>query len=570
MHGEPGGHLQQLLAQLAQPIGGHGRAHLGARRAVELVLAGAFAVATVLGRGGDLRLQALVQERQVVPHALRLLVDLLLGDDAVGHEPLGPQLRDAFLRLDRRVHLRLGVGGLVGLVVSEAPVADQVDQHVVAELLAEGEREPHGADAGGHVVGVDVDDRHVEALRQIRGPARRARVVGVGREADLVVRDQVHRAADLVAVERLQVERLRDHALGGEGGVAVDHDRHRRVGVLVGVRSLARGLRRARGALDDRRDVLQVARVGLEVHLDALAVGQLVGALGAVVVLHVARAPLRDRRHRLERRGALELGEDRVVGAAEVVREHVQAPAVGHPDHDLLAAVDRRQLDQLVEHRHGHVEALDRELVLAEVGLVHEALQRVDLRQAPEQRLLLLARQRLAEGAGLDVLAQPHPLAMGGDVLDLIRDRAAVGLAQVRQRVGQGRPRHVHVQDLRGDLRRDLGRQAEPLGVEAGVALGLGAERVQARREVTVAAEAREQRAGGLNRLQELLVGDRARGLLRCRGGGRGSGGGRRRGARARGRARRRAPRTRPRRSRARPAGIPRSCPGSAPTPPPG
>ena len=85
----------------------------------------------------------------------------------------------------------------------EAPVADQIDQHVVAELLAEREREPHGADTGGHVVGVDVDDRHVEALRQIRGPARRARVVGVGREADLVVRDQVHGAADLVAVERL-------------------------------------------------------------------------------------------------------------------------------------------------------------------------------------------------------------------------------------------------------------------------------------------------------------------------------------------------------------------------------
>ena len=49
----------------------------------------------------------------------------------------------------------------------EAPVADQVDQHVVAELLAEGEREAHRADAGRDVVGVDVDDRHVEALRQV-------------------------------------------------------------------------------------------------------------------------------------------------------------------------------------------------------------------------------------------------------------------------------------------------------------------------------------------------------------------------------------------------------------------
>ena len=169
--------------------------------------------------------------------------------------------------------------------------------------------------------------------------------------------------------------------------------------------------------------------------------GQLVGALRAVVVLDVAGAALRDRRHRLERRGALELGEDRVVGAAEVVREHVQPAAVGHPDDDLLAAVRGRQLDQLVEHRHGHVEALDRELVLAEVGLVHEALERVDLDQALEQRPALVARQLVAERARLDVLAQPHALAVRGDVLDLIRDRAAVGLAQVRQRVGERRAR---------------------------------------------------------------------------------------------------------------------------------
>ena len=221
----------------------------------------------------------------------------------------------------------------------------------------------------------------------------------------------------------------------------MDHDRHGRVRVLVGVRAAPRGLGGPRRALDDRRDELEVARVGLQVDADRAAVGQLVGALRAVVVLDVARAALRDRRHDLERRGALELGEDRVVGAAEVVGEHVQPAAVGHPDDDLLAAVRGRQLDQLVEHRHGHVEALDRELVLAEVGLVHEALERVDLDQPLEQRAALVVGQLVAEGAGLDVLAQPHALAVRGDVLDLVGDRAAVGLAQVRERVGQRRAR---------------------------------------------------------------------------------------------------------------------------------
>ncbi len=159
-----------------------------------------------------------------------------------------------------------------------------------------------------------------------------------------------------------------------------------------------------------------------------------------MVVLDVARAALGDRRHRLERRGALELGEDRVVGPAEVVREDVQPAAVGHADDDLLAAVGGGQLDQLVEHRDRHVQALDRELVLAEVGLVHEALERVDLDEAAQQRLRSSLVSCVSERAGLDPLAQPHALAVRGDVLDLIGDRAAVGLAQVRQRVGERRP----------------------------------------------------------------------------------------------------------------------------------
>ena len=318
-----------------------------------------------------------------------------------------------------------------------------------------------------------MDDRHVEALGQVRGPARRAGVVGVGGETDLVVHDQVHRAAHLIAVERLQVERLGHHALRRERRVAVDHDRHRRVGVLVGARAVARGLGGARRALHHRRDVLEVARIGLQVHPDRAAVGQLVGALGAVVVLDVAGPPLRDRRDRLERRGALELGEDRVVGAPEVVREHVQPPAVGHPHDDLLPADAGRQLDQLVEHRHGHVQALDRELVLAEIGLVHEALERIHLDQALEQRLALLGGQRLAEGARLDLLAQPHALAVRGDVLDLIGDRPAVGLAQVRQRLGERLARHIHAQDASRDLRHHLRRQPRGLRVQLRLALGL-------------------------------------------------------------------------------------------------
>ncbi len=419
--------------------------------------------------------------------------------------------------LDHLVHLGLGVGRLVGLVVTEAAVADQVDQHVMAELLPERERKPHRRDAGLHVVGVDVDDRYVEALCQVGCPGRRAGVLRVGGEADLVVLDQVDGAADGVAVERLEVERLGDHSLRGEGGVAVEDDRDRGVGVLVGVWALSGGLRGAGGAGGHGVDELQMGRVRLQADDDRLAALQLVGALGAVVVLDIARPALGNRRDRLERRGSLELGEDRVVGTAEVVREHVQPTTVRHADHDLAGAAGGGQLDQLIQHRDGHVESLDRELLLAQVGLVHEALERVDLRQALEQRLLLLVGERLAELPGLDLLPQPQALLVRRDVLDLVGDRAAVGLAQMRQRVGERLAGDVDAQDPGRDPGHQLGRELERLRVERRVALGLAAERIELGGQMPVRTVSLDERGRGLDGLEHLLVGNR-----RSRGRGRG------------------------------------------------
>ena len=99
--------------------------------------------------------------------------------------------------------------------------------------------------------------------------------------------------------------------------------------------------------------------------------------VGAEVVLDVAGAALRSDatasivRSPSNSRGCL-------VRAAERVREHVEAAAVRHPDHDLVRAGLGRELDRLVEHRDQHVEALDRELLLAEERAPEVALEALD------------------------------------------------------------------------------------------------------------------------------------------------------------------------------------------------
>ena len=80
----------------------------------------------------------------------------------------------------------------------------------------------------------------------------------------------------------------------------------------------------------------------------------------------------------------------------------------------------------------------------------------------------------------------------------------------MRQRVGERGAGDVDAQDLRRDALHQLGGEAERLGVERRVALGLGAQRVQAGGEVAVRAVGLDQRVGGLDGLQELLVGGAA------------------------------------------------------------
>ena len=99
-------------------------------------------------------------------------------------------------------------------------------------------------------------------------------------------------------------------------------------------------------------------------------------------------------------------------------------------------------------------------------------------------------------------------------MLDLVRDRPAVGLAHPRQDLEQRLALDADAEDLRRNLRHQLGGQVEVLRLDRRVALRLGAERVEARRQVAVGPVALEEGGRGLHRLEELRAG--LRGDARC------------------------------------------------------
>src|SRR5690606_28140281 len=108
-------------------------------------------------------------------------------------------------------------GGLVTLVVPPAPVSDQIDEEVLAELAPIGHRHLRGMQACKGVVGVHMHDRNLESLGEVASIEGRARVVRIGCVADLVVDDDMNRATGRIPLKTREVEGFGNNALSRKG-----------------------------------------------------------------------------------------------------------------------------------------------------------------------------------------------------------------------------------------------------------------------------------------------------------------------------------------------------------------
>ena len=185
---------------------------------------------------------------------LRLLVQPSLVDDPFRNQPLGVDFADRRVGLDRGVHQRLGEARLVALVVAKAAVAPHVDDDVATEGLAELDCQLAGEGDGFGIVAVDVEDRRLDRFRHVRRVGRRAAELRAGGEADLVVDDEVDRAAGAVAGQAGEAEAFGDDPLARERRVTVEQDRKDGLAMLV----LAQRLQRARLAEHHGIDGLEV------------------------------------------------------------------------------------------------------------------------------------------------------------------------------------------------------------------------------------------------------------------------------------------------------------------------
>ena len=244
--------------------------------------------------------------------------------------------------LDQLVHLRLRQRWLIAFVVTVPAVAKHVDDHIFVKLLAEVVRQPRRAHARLGIVTIHVEDRRLHRLGHVGGVRRRARRFRPGGEADLIVDHDVHCPASAVAFQLRQVQRLRDDALPGESGVAVNEKRKDlHAFAIVGQLLLGAG-----HSFDDRIDRFEMARIRGQRQLHRHAAGGLMRSFRAEVILDVAGA--------LGRVGvnvSFEFVEDLLVGLAEGIGQNVESPAMGHADDRFPCALICSSVEEIVEHR---------------------------------------------------------------------------------------------------------------------------------------------------------------------------------------------------------------------------
>ena len=369
--------------------------------------------------------------------------------------------------------------------MSVAPVAEQVDDHVLAEVEQELGGEAHHGHHGFGIVAVHVHDRQLDHLAHVGAVGPRARAGRVGGEADLVVDDQVERAARVVARELGEHQRLGHEALARERGVAVQEQAHHAAARLV----VAQVLLRAHLAEHDRIDGLEVRGIRREREVELAVAHDPVGRR-AHVVLDVARAVVV-----VGGGAAAELGEDRAIGLVHHVREHVQAPAVRHADRDLLHAELGRAPHDLLERRDRRFGAVEAEALGADPLAVDEALERLGRGEVVEDLDLALALEHHLVLDALDALLDPRALRGILDVHVLDADDAAVDAAQRADDLAQRRL-------LEAELAAEEDRAIEVFFAEAvGGRLELGVapdrlqvERVEPRGEVAARAVGVDQR----------------------------------------------------------------------------
>ncbi len=125
---------------------------------------------------------------------------------------------------DFLVHQWLCEHWLIKLVMAEATIADEIDNNIVFELLSVFCCELKGCDNFVETISIDVEDRAVQCLCEIRRVDTRARFVWVCCKADLVIDNDMNCTTNFVVLQVNHLHGLVDDTLTCERSISVNEN----------------------------------------------------------------------------------------------------------------------------------------------------------------------------------------------------------------------------------------------------------------------------------------------------------------------------------------------------------
>ncbi len=119
------------------------------------------------------------------------------------------------------------------------------------------------------IVAIHMEDRCLDHLRRVRWIRRGARITRIGREADLVVDDEMDRAAGAMALQAGEAETFGNHTLAGERRIAMNQSGMILLRSDIIVQLILRG---AHLAEHDRIDDFEMRRIGSQRQMNMVAI----------------------------------------------------------------------------------------------------------------------------------------------------------------------------------------------------------------------------------------------------------------------------------------------------------
>ena len=139
----------------------------------------------------------------------------------LANQPLRIDFADSGMRLDPRIHERLGIAWFVAFVMPQSTEAHDIEHDVLVELLSILEGQTQHPECGFGIVAIDVKYRQLSHAGNIGGIDRRTAGLGRGRKPNLIVYNDMDGSTGPISFQTRELKRFHNRSLARKRCVAV-------------------------------------------------------------------------------------------------------------------------------------------------------------------------------------------------------------------------------------------------------------------------------------------------------------------------------------------------------------